>query len=102
MGFYGAGYLNEDLAEALSRMVKWRNIFVHEAVDPERLYEILNQLDDLRRFAGQIQRLSSEGTEHDRHLSLMCGGRSPSTVVEPLTDPRHATVKGLSSANILP
>lgn len=47
--------LNEDLAEALSRMVELGNIFVHESVDPERLYELLNRLDDFRRFAEQIQ-----------------------------------------------
>lgn len=52
-----AGYLEEDLAAAVARMVGLRNILVHEyvRVDPERLYELLSRLDDFRRFVEQIR-----------------------------------------------
>ena len=38
-------------------MVGLRNILVHEyiSVDPGRLYELLERLDDFRRFAEQIR-----------------------------------------------
>lgn len=53
-----AGYLDEDLAGAVSRMVGLRNILVHEyvRVDPERLYELLSRLDDFQRFVERIRR----------------------------------------------
>lgn len=52
-----AGYLDEDLAVAVAGMVGLRNILVHEyvQVDPERLYELLSRLDDLRQFVERIR-----------------------------------------------
>lgn len=52
-----AGYLEEDLAAAVARMVGLRDILVHEhvRVDPERLYELLSRLDDFRRFVEQTR-----------------------------------------------
>ncbi|MGQ9548635.1 MAG: type VII toxin-antitoxin system HepT family RNase toxin [Roseiflexus sp.] len=52
-----AGYLDDRLANTLSGMVGLRNILVHEyvSVDHERLYELLDRLDDLRWFAQQIE-----------------------------------------------
>ncbi len=52
-----AGYLDDRLADVLSGMVGLRNVLVHEyiSVDPERLYELLDRLDDFRRFAEQIE-----------------------------------------------
>ncbi len=52
-----AGYLEEDLAAAVARMVGLRNILVHEyvRVDPERLYELLSRLDDFRRFVERVR-----------------------------------------------
>lgn len=52
-----ARILNDHLADVISGMVGLRNILVHEyiSVDPGRLYELLDRLDDFRRFAEQIR-----------------------------------------------
>jgi uncharacterized protein YutE (UPF0331/DUF86 family) len=51
-----ARILNDHLADVISGMVGLRNI-LHEyiSVDPGRLYELLERLDDFRRFAEQIR-----------------------------------------------
>jgi uncharacterized protein YutE (UPF0331/DUF86 family) len=52
-----ARILDDHLADAISGMVGLRNILVHEyiSVDPGRLYELLDRLDNFRRFAEQIR-----------------------------------------------
>lgn len=54
-----AGLLDEALASTLVRMVGLRKILVHEYanVDVARLYGLLDQLDDFRRFAEQVHPL---------------------------------------------
>jgi len=51
------GYIDEEMNDTFKRMVGVRNILVHEyvTVDLDRLYGMLNQLDDFSKFA-QIAR----------------------------------------------
>lgn len=53
-----AGYLDDDLSRVLTSMIGLRNILVHEyaSVQIERLYGLLDRLDDFRNFAVQIGR----------------------------------------------
>jgi len=53
-----AGYLDDNLASVLSGMIGLRNILVHEyaSIQIERLYGLLDRLDDFRDFARQIGR----------------------------------------------
>ncbi|WP_298482600.1 type VII toxin-antitoxin system HepT family RNase toxin [uncultured Chloroflexus sp.] len=52
-----AGLVSGDVAKAVSGMVGLRNILVHEyiSVDLNRLYDLLDHLDDFRTFAEQIR-----------------------------------------------
>ncbi|GIW03378.1 DUF86 domain-containing protein [Roseiflexus sp.] len=52
-----AGFLRSDVAKAVSGMVGLRNILVQEyiSVDLNRLYNLLDRLDDFRTFAEQIR-----------------------------------------------
>lgn len=52
-----AGLVSGDVAKAVSGMVGLRNILVHEyiSVDLNRLYDLLDHLDDFRAFAEQIR-----------------------------------------------
>ncbi|ABU59071.1 type VII toxin-antitoxin system HepT family RNase toxin [Roseiflexus castenholzii] len=52
-----AGLLSGDVAKAVSGMVGLRNILVQEyiSVDLNRLYNLLDRLDDFRTFAEQIR-----------------------------------------------
>ncbi len=63
-----ARILDGHLADVVSGMVGLRNVMVYEdiAVDPCRLYELLDRLDDFRMFAEQI-RLHISTTPGDSH-----------------------------------
>jgi uncharacterized protein YutE (UPF0331/DUF86 family) len=49
-------YINEDLGKKLKAMIGLRNILVHEyvAVETEKLYDMLNYLDDFSEFSELI------------------------------------------------
>jgi uncharacterized protein YutE (UPF0331/DUF86 family) len=51
------GVIEPGLADSLRRAAGLRNILVHAYldVDPERLWEHLMDIDDLRRFAGALE-----------------------------------------------
>jgi len=53
-----ASYLDDNLSNILSSMIGLRNILVHEytSIQIERLYGLLDRLDDFRDFAMQIGR----------------------------------------------
>lgn len=50
-------YLGDEITQRLLGMVGLRNILIHEyvAIDIEKLYELLNHLDDFRQFADEIK-----------------------------------------------
>ncbi len=52
-----AGLLDDNLAQVVTRMVGLRNVLVHEyiSVDADRLYALLDRLDDFQAFAEQIR-----------------------------------------------
>ncbi len=51
------GYLTEELAQKLQKMVGLRNLLVHEyvTIEVERLYRFLDQLDDFAQFATSVR-----------------------------------------------
>ena len=51
-------YINQDLADKLMAMTGLRNILVHEyvSIDIDKLYKMLEQLDDFRQFAEAISK----------------------------------------------
>ncbi|MBF0607341.1 MAG: DUF86 domain-containing protein [Candidatus Magnetobacterium sp. LHC-1] len=50
-------YLDEGLTAKLTAMVGLRNMLIHQYqdIDAERLYQLLNSTDDIRRFAEQVR-----------------------------------------------
>lgn len=50
-------YLSGNISERLLGMVGLRNILIHEyvSIDIEMLFDLLNQLDDFRKFANEIK-----------------------------------------------
>lgn len=54
--------IDEELEEPLTGMVGLRNILIHEyvEVDLNQLYELLNRLDDFRKFAESVSSYFSE------------------------------------------
>lgn len=58
-----ASVLEPALAERLAAAARLRNLLVHVYldVDDERVFEALDHLDDLRAFAGAVQRLLDTG-----------------------------------------
>lgn len=50
-------YLSSEVTENLLGMIGLRNILIHEyiAVEVSKLYELLNHLDDFRKFADEIK-----------------------------------------------
>ena len=58
-----AGYIRDTLASTLLGMVGLRNILVHEyiRIELERLYNLLDRIDDFRAFAKEITPYLSQG-----------------------------------------
>ena len=50
-------YLSNEISEKLLGMIGLRNILIHEyvAIDITKLYELLNHLDDFKKFAFEIK-----------------------------------------------
>ena len=50
-------YLNSSVADKLLGMIGLRNLLIHEyvEVDVEKLYNLLNSLDDFRSFAEEVK-----------------------------------------------
>lgn len=50
-------YLSVEISERLLGMIGLRNILIHEyiAVDIEKLYQLLDNLDDFRQFASEVK-----------------------------------------------
>ena len=58
-----AGYISDALASTLLGMVGLRNILVHEyiRIELERLYNLLDRIDDFRAFVKEITPYLSQG-----------------------------------------
>jgi len=51
------GYLSEELTSKIKSMIGLRNILIHEyiSVDIRRLYDLLEELDDVREFVRSVK-----------------------------------------------
>lgn len=54
-----AGHLDDSLASSLAQAARQRNLLVHAylQIDDRRLFDSLDQLDDLRAFATAVERM---------------------------------------------